>query len=127
MLVAGRSSRTKNTPDNLHVGQKLENKKCIADACGKEIKDIDMSCVDAYAPFICLKVQTPSQIVQPVPNTTLVFIALTLLNTDTGIFRGLNLHPGSSSVVSGDLAQVFEGGDRGGGLGIVVRIKFRSR
>lgn len=99
----------------------------MADACGKEIKDIDPSCVEAFTPFICLKVERPVQISHPVPNTTLVFIALTSLNTGTGMFKGVDLCPGASSVLSGDRAQVFEGGSKGGGMGIIMRIKFRAR
>ena len=71
--------------------------------------------------------ERPVQISHPVPNTTLVFIALTSLSTGTGMFKGVNLRPGDSSVLSGDRAQIFEGGSRGGGMGIIIRIKFRAK
>ncbi len=99
----------------------------MAEVCRKESKDIDLSCVEAFIPFICLKVERPVQISHPVPDTTLVFIALTPLNTDTGMFKGVDLRPGSSIVLSGDRAQVFQGGTKGGGMGIIVRIKFRAK
>lgn len=75
----------------LRVRQQSENKRKIADACGEEVKAIDSSYVEAFAPFICLKVERPSQIIRPVPDTTLAFIALSRLNTKFEIFRGLNL------------------------------------
>lgn len=43
------------------------------------------------------------------------------------MFKGVNLRPGDSSVLSGDRAQIFEGGSRGGGMGIIIRIKFRAK
>ena len=88
----------------------------------EEVEDIDLSCI-AFAPFICLKVKRPSQITRPIPNTTVAFIAL---NSDTGIFKGLDLLSGRSSIVSGDRAQDFQGESRGGGLGIIVRIRYKS-
>lgn len=99
----------------------------MAEVCGKDLKDIDTNCVEAYTPFICLKREKPVQISHPVPNTTLVFIALTSLNPSTGMFNGVDLRPGSTSVLSGDRAQVFEGGNRGGGMGIIIRIKFKAK
>ena len=99
----------------------------MANVCGKEVKDIDASCVEAFTPFICLKMERSVQISHPVPNTTLVFIALTPLNRGTGMFKGVDLYPGNSLVLSGDRAQVFEGGSRGGGIGIIIRIKLRAK
>lgn len=99
----------------------------MADVCGKDVKDIDANCVEAFTPFICLKMERPLRISHPVPNTTLIFIALTSLNTSTGMFKGVDLRPGSSSIVSGDRVQVFEGGNKGGGMGIIVRIKYKVK
>ena len=95
--------------------------------CGKEVRDVDASCMEAFTPFICLKMERPVQISHPVPNKTLVFIALTALNVGNGMFKGVDLQPGRSLVLSGDRAQVFEGGSRGGGLGIIIRIKFSAK
>lgn len=42
------------------------------------------------------------------------------------MFNGVDLQPGGSAIVSGDKAQNFNGGNKGGGLGIVLRINFKS-
>lgn len=42
------------------------------------------------------------------------------------MFRGVDLIPGESVIISGDKAQEFDGGNKGGGLGIVLRVRFKS-
>ena len=43
------------------------------------------------------------------------------------MFRGVDLSPGSSVVMSGDRAQELEGRSRGGGMGIMLRIRFEAK
>lgn len=81
--------------------------------------------METGAAFVCLKVEKPNRISRPVPDKTLVIIALGQLHTANGIFRGVDLAPGDSIVISGDEPQVFDGGKKGGGLGIVLRIKYK--
>lgn len=42
------------------------------------------------------------------------------------MFDGVDLQPGAYAIVSGDKAQRFSGGKKGGGLGIVLQIKLKS-
>lgn len=90
------------------------------------MKDITKDCVERCGFFICLKVEKSSRISRPVPDKTLVIIALGRLHTANGMFHGVDLPPGESIVVSGDKPQYFDGGKQGGGLGIVFFIKFKS-
>ena len=66
------------------------------------------------------------RIPRPVPDKTLNIIGLGRLCTADGIFRGVELVPGESIIISGDKAQEFDGGNKGGGLGIVPRVRFKS-
>ena len=67
--------------------------------------------------------EKPSHIPKPVPDKTLMIIALGRLHPVTGIFRGVDLAQGESVMISGDEPQMFDGGKNGGGLGIVLRAK----
>ena len=42
------------------------------------------------------------------------------------MFTKVDLGSGEDLVLSGDETQVFNGGEKGGGLGILLRIKFKS-
>ena len=42
------------------------------------------------------------------------------------MFNGIDLPPGGSVIVSGDKSQYFDGGGRGGGVGVALRIKHKS-
>ena len=90
------------------------------------MKDITEDCVETCASFICLKVEKSVRILRPVPDKTLVIIALGRLHTANGMFHGVDLPPGESIIVSDDKPQYFDGGKQGGGLGIVLLIKFKS-
>ena len=88
------------------------------------MKDITRDCVEAAAAFICLDVEKPCRIFKPVRDKTLILIGLGPLRPSNGMFRGRNLAAGASTVVSGDGLQGFDGGCRGGGFGVVLRVKF---
>jgi len=92
-----------------------------------ELKDITKDCVETSAPFICLKVEKPGQISNPVPDKTLVIIAIGELHNGNGMFTKVNLGSGEYSVLSGDETQVFVGGKKGGGTGVILRIKFKAK
>lgn len=106
--------------------QSEDHRSQIADICRKDLKDITRDCVETGAVFICLRVEKPSQIPRPIPDKTLVIIGLGRLNTANGMFNGVDLPSGGSAIISGDKAQNFVGGYNGGGLGIALRIKFKS-
>ena len=95
--------------------------------CEVEPKTITKDCVEASAPFVCLKVEKPGQISKPVPKKTLVIIAIGELHSNNGMFMKANLGSGEDLILSGDETQVFNGGKKGGGLGILLRIKFKSK
>lgn len=104
-----------------------ENRRRVAEICGIAPRDITKDCVETSAPFICLKVEKPGQISKPVPDKTLVFIAIGRLHSDNGMFTKVDLRSGEDSILSGDDNQVFVGGQRGGGIGVLLRIKFKTR
>lgn len=60
------------------------------------------------------------------PDKTLVIIGLGPLHAGNGMFNGIDLLPGECATVSGDKPQIFVGDKKGGGVGIVLRIKFQS-
>lgn len=104
-----------------------ENRKRIADICGIEPQDVDRDCVETSAPFICLRVEKAGQISKPVPGKTLVIIAIGPLHSENGSFTRINLRSGDDVIVPGDEPQFFLGGKRGGGIGILMRIKFGTK
>ena len=106
--------------------QSEEHRHQVAVACRQDLKDINRNSIEIGAAFICLKVEKPYRILNPVPNKTLIIIGLGRLHTANGMFHGVDLTPGGSVVISGDKLQEFDGGNKGGGLGIVLRINYKS-
>ena len=70
--------------------------------------------------------EKPSWIPKSVPDKTLIIIALDRLHVANGMFHGVNLASGNAIVVSGDKPQYFSGGRKGGGVGIVLLMNFKS-
>lgn len=107
--------------------QSEENRRRIAQICEIEPQDVTKDCVETSAPFICLRVEKPGRISKPVPDKTLVIIAIGRLHSGNGMFTKVNLGSGGDLVLSGDETQVFLGGKRGGGIGVILRIKFKAK
>lgn len=106
--------------------QSEDSRRGVAKACQKDVKDITRECVDSGGVFVCLKVEKLSRLPKPVPDKTLIIIALGPLHSANGLFRGVHLAQGESTIISGDEPQVFDGGKKGGGFGIVLRVKHKS-
>lgn len=83
--------------------------------------------VETIASFICLKVEKPGQFPKSVPDKTLTIIAIRQLNSINSMFMKVDLGSGKDLILSSDEIQVFNEGEKGGGLGILLRIKFNSR
>ena len=95
-------------------------------ACRRDLQDITRDCIETGATFLCLKVEKPCRVPRPVPDKTLIIIGLGRLCPLNGMFHGVDLISGESTIVSGDTLQDFYRGNRGGGLGLALRVKFKS-
>ena len=91
-----------------------------------DLEDITKDCMESCAPFVCLKIENPCRLLRPVPDKTLIIIALERPHLANGIFHGVDLPSGGSVVINGDNPQYFDGGRRGGGIGVALRLKFVS-
>ena len=110
----------------VNSSQSENHRSQIAEKCHKDLKDITRDCIETGATFICLKVDKSIQLLRPVPDKTLIIIGLGRLHAANGMFNEVDLQPGACAIVSGDEAQNFNRGNKGGGLGIVLQIKFKS-
>ena len=88
---------------------------------------MNINCVEASAPFICLRVDKAGQISKPVPGKTLVIIAIGPLHSENGSFTKIDLISGADTIISGEEPQFFLGGKRGGGIGLIMRIKYATK
>lgn len=104
-----------------------ENRRRVAEICEIAPRDITKDCVETSASFICLKVEKPDQISKSVPDKILVFIAIERLHSDNDMFTKVDLRFEEDSILSDDDNQIFVDGQRGGGIGVLLRIKFKTR
>ena len=101
-------------------------KNQIVEIYRKDLKDITKNCVKIYTAFICLRVEKPNQISKLVFDKTLIIIGLGRLYTANDIFNEIDLPPNENVIIFDDKPQYFDRGKKGDGLGIVMRIKFKS-
>lgn len=102
------------------------NRRRVAEVYYKVPKNITRECVEIGAAFIYLKVEKLSRIPRPVPDKTLITIELKRLHKANSMFYGVDLALGESAVISSNKLQEFDGGYKEGGLGLVLRVKFKS-
>ncbi|MCJ1352072.1 MAG: hypothetical protein MMC33_002056 [Icmadophila ericetorum] len=107
--------------------QLAHNRTLIANACGVNPADVTIRCVEASAPFICLRVEKPGKISKPVPDKTLIIVAIGQLYPGNGMFTKVNLSSGEHVILSGNENQIFTGKLKGGGMGIILRLKFKPK
>ena len=85
---------------------------------------MNIDCVEASAPFICLRVDKAGQISRPVPDKTFVIIVIGPLHSENGSFTKIDPTPGADAIISEKKPQFFFEDKRGGGIGLIMRIKY---
>ena len=88
---------------------------------------MNINCVEVSAPFICLKVDKTEQISKPVPDKTLVIIVIGSLHSENENFTKIDLIFEADTIISEKKPQFFLEGKRGGGIGLIMRIKYATK
>jgi hypothetical protein len=82
--------------------------------------------------IVYLKRKSDRIIQRPAPSKTVVIIAAGPLDIGNGLFatgtppKAPSLRSGESIIVSGDIAQHFTAKSEGGGIGVLLKIKYKG-